>query len=218
MKLLFEVNETDNECVVESTQGMAKNYYIQGRWATANESNKNGRMYPGTVMESAVNKYVNEFVSQKRALSELGHPQGPTVNLDRVSHMIESLKMEGNYVTGRGKLLDTPMGKIAKSLVDEGVKLGVSTRGLGSLVERRGFKEVQPDFFISAIDIVADPSGPGCFVNSVMEGSDWVMDAAGNWIAAVKQEIEEAVVSTTFDRTEREVKFAAAFQKFLKNI
>lgn len=170
MKLLIEQNEQDIECLVENTQ-QGKNYYLEGRWATANEANKNGRVYPGSVMEGALRKYHEGYISQKRALGELNHPQGPTINLDRASHIIETLKMDGNYVNGRAKIMNTPMGIIAKNLIDEGVKLGVSTRGLGSLLQRNGLNEVQNDFFISAIDIVSDPSGPGCWVNGVMNES-----------------------------------------------
>jgi hypothetical protein len=175
MKLLSEVVDQNLDYLVENTKS-GKNYYIEGRWATANEPNRNGRMYPGKVMESALGKYHGDYISQKRAMGELNHPAGPTINLDRVSHIIENLSMQGNHVIGRAKVMGTPMGIIAKNLIDEGVKLGVSTRGLGSLkVSPGGINEVQNDFFISAIDIVSDPSGPGCWVNGILENVDYNM-------------------------------------------
>lgn len=174
MKLISEVVDQEIECLVENTQ-QGKKYFIEGRWATANEPNRNGRIYPSSVMECALGKYNSDYIQQKRAMGELNHPQGPSINLDRVSHVIESLKMDGNYVTGRAKVMSTPMGEIVKNLIDEGVKLGVSTRGLGSLKERNGYNEVQNDFFISAIDVVSDPSGPGCWINGIMESVDYQM-------------------------------------------
>ena len=196
MKLLSEVVDQDIEYLVENTQ-QGKKYYIEGRWATANEPNRNGRVYPGNVMESALGKYHSDYISQKRAMGELNHPQGPTINLDRVSHVIEGLKMEGNYVNGRAKIMETPMGIIAKNLIDEGVKLGVSTRGLGSLkTTGKGLNEVQSDFFISAIDIVSDPSGPGCWVNGIMENVEFAMLEDGRIqqlvVDAAKKRIDEA--------------------------
>ena len=182
MKLLSEIVDQNLEYLVENT-AQGKKYYIEGRWATADEPNRNGRVYPGQVMEQALGKYQTEYIMPKRAMGELNHPQGPSINLDRVSHVIENLKMEGKYVNGRAKIMETPMGTIAKNLIDEGIKLGVSTRGLGSLEESRdGYKRVKNDFFISAIDIVSDPSGPGCFVKGIMEGKEWGFDKEGNLV------------------------------------
>lgn len=215
MKLIVETLETDQRTLVEAAADGTKQYFIEGRWATADEKNKNRRVYPRPVLESAVDKYVRDYVAKNRALSELGHPQGPTVNLDRASHKIERLVMEGNYVNGRGKILNTPMGNIAKGLIDEGVVLGVSTRGLGTVIDKSGIKEVQSDFWISAIDIVSDPSGPGCFVNGIMEDAEWVQDALGNWVQVAKQVVEQVVVDTKYDRALREAKYLAAMNRFL---
>lgn len=198
MKLLSEVVDQDIEYLVENTK-QGRKYYIEGRWATANEPNRNGRIYPGSVMETALGKYNSEYITQKRAMGELNHPQGPTINLDRVSHIIENLKMQGNHVNGRAKIMETPMGVIAKNLIDEGVKLGVSTRGLGSLKSTSGgLNEVQPDFFISAIDIVSDPSGPGCWVNGIMENVDYAMLEDGRIQQVVVDRAKKRINEETF--------------------
>lgn len=202
MKLLIEQSEQDIECLVENTS-QGKQYFLEGRWATANEANKNGRIYPSRVMEGALQKYNETHITQRRALGELNHPPGPTVNLDRASHIIENLKMEGNYVVGRAKVMNTPMGVIAKNLIDEGVKLGVSTRGLGSLVSKNGLNEVQGDFFISAIDLVSDPSGPGCFPAGVIaESIDYQLLEDGRIIELVvdsaKKRIDEKKAMRAF--------------------
>jgi hypothetical protein len=204
MKLLTELTDQNVECLVESTK-TGKQYYVEGIWASANKPNRNGRFYPGDVMESALGKYNASYVSQKRALGELNHPQGPTINLDRASHIIEHLKMDGDNVTGRAKIMSTPMGEIAKSLIDEGVKLGVSTRGLGSLEESKdGYKRVKNDFFISAIDIVSDPSGEGCWVNGILESVDYQMLEDGRIIQlavdTAKKRINEEVALSEFTR------------------
>ena len=153
-----------------------KNHYIQGVFMQAEQKNRNGRVYPLGIMENEVARYNKDLVSRNRAMGELNHPQGPTVNLDRVSHMIKDLKVEGNDVVGKAKLLDTPMGNIAKNLVNEGAQLGVSSRGMGSLEEKNGVNYVKDDFMLSAVDIVADPSAPGAFVNGIMEGKEWIWD------------------------------------------
>lgn len=185
MKLIVEMaNEQDVEFLVEDTKA-GKKYFIEGQWASANIPNKNGRNYPGAVMESALRKYNTDYIVAKRSLGELGHPQNPTINLDRASHIIENLKMDGNRVIGRARVMDTPMGLIAKNLIDEGVKLGVSTRGLGSLKQVGSINEVQSDFFISAIDIVSDPSGKDCWVNGIMESVDYQMLEDGRIIQIV---------------------------------
>lgn len=203
MKLLTEVVDQNIEYLIENTK-QGKTYWIEGRWATANEPNRNGRIYPGEIMESALKKYTEEYILPKRAMGELNHPQGPTINLDRVSHVIENLKMEGNYVNGRAKVLDTPMGLIAKNLIDEGIKLGVSTRGLGSLEEKNGIKLVKSDFFISAIDVVSDPSGNGCYVKGIYEGVDYEVLADGRIqqviVDCAKKKINEAKFLEEFSR------------------
>ena len=175
MKLITEFNENnDVECIIEAKDNGEKSYVIEGIFAQADKKNRNGRVYPKMIMESAVGKYVTEQVSKKRAVGELNHPEGPTVNLDKVSHLITDLKMEGNDVIGKAQILDTPMGKIVKGLLSGGVRLGVSTRGMGSLVSRNGVNYVKEDFILSTVDIVQDPSAPDAFVNGIMEGVDWV--------------------------------------------
>ena len=170
---------TENvEFLVETNEDTGKkSHFIQGVFMQAEQKNKNGRVYPLGIMENEIKRYGKEYVSKKRALGELNHPQGPTVNLDRVSHMITELKMVGNDVHGKAKLMDTPMGKIAQNLVSEGASLGVSSRGMGSLkMSNEGINEVQKDFLLSAVDIVADPSAPGAFVNGIMEGKEWIWE------------------------------------------
>ncbi len=177
MKLIREEIETA-KVLVEEKEGK-KHMYIEGTFLQGNLKNRNGRFYPTEVLEKEVNRYCESFVSKGRALGELGHPDGPTVNLDRVSHKIVDLHKEGNNFVGKAKLLDTPMGVIAKNLLDEGVQLGVSSRGMGSLRDtNEGYKVVGEDFMLAtAADIVADPSAPDAFVNGIMEGVDWVWEA-----------------------------------------
>ena len=174
MKLISEYHEQDLQCIVEKKEDGEKNYTIEGVFAQADQKNRNGRVYPKPIMEKAVGKYVKEQVSKKRAVGELNHPEGPTVNLDKVSHLITDLKFEGNDVVGKAQILDTPMGKIVKGLLEGGVQLGVSTRGMGSLENRNGVAYVKDDFHLATVDIVQDPSAPDAFVNGIMEGVDWV--------------------------------------------
>tara|TARA_B100001778_G_scaffold177825_1_gene146304 strand:- start:1723 stop:2367 length:645 start_codon:yes stop_codon:yes gene_type:complete len=173
MKLITEQIE-DVKLVTEG-KGDDKKLYIEGVFLQSELKNRNGRMYPFGVLEKEVNRYNEEYIKTKRALGELGHPDGPTVNLDRVSHRICSLKAEGNNFVGKAQILDTPMGKIAKSLLGEGVQLGVSSRGMGSIDKREDCNVVMDDFMLAtAADIVADPSAPDAFVNGIMEGKEWV--------------------------------------------
>ena len=175
MKLITETIE--NVEVITEGKGADKKLYIEGVFLQSEIKNRNGRMYPFSVLEKEVNRYNEEYVKTSRALGELGHPDGPTVNLDRVSHRITSLTAEGNNFIGRAQVLDTPMGKIAKSLLDEGVKLGVSSRGMGSIDKREDCNVVMDDFMLAtAADIVADPSAPDAFVNGIMEGKEWAWD------------------------------------------
>lgn len=174
MKLISEYYENDIQCIVEKKEDGEKKYTIEGVFAQAESKNRNGRVYPKMIMEKAVNKYVTEQVSKKRAVGELNHPEGPTVNLDKVSHLITDLKLEGNNVVGKAQILDTPMGRIVKGLLEGGVQLGVSTRGMGSLENRNGVAYVKDDFMLATIDIVQDPSAPDAFVNGIMEGVDWI--------------------------------------------
>jgi len=174
MKLISEYVENDLQCIVEKKEDGSKKFVIEGVFAQADKKNRNGRVYPKAIMERAVGKYVDEQVSKKRAVGELNHPEGPTVNLDKVSHLITDLRFEGNDVVGKAQILDTPMGQIVKGLLEGGVQLGVSTRGMGSLEQRNGAMYVKDDFILSTIDIVQDPSAPDAFVNGIMEGVDWI--------------------------------------------
>lgn len=174
MKLISEYVENDLQCIVEKKEDGGKRYVIEGVFAQADQKNRNGRIYPKPIMEKAVGQYVKDQVSKKRAVGELNHPEGPTVNLDKVSHLITDLRFEGNDVVGKAQILDTPMGQIVKGLLEGGVQLGVSTRGMGSLEQRNGAMYVKDDFILSTVDIVQDPSAPDAFVNGIMEGVDWV--------------------------------------------
>ena len=215
MKLIAEeITQVDFLC--EATEDGKKNYFIEGIFLQAELQNRNGRMYPKKVLEREVAKYDEAYIKSGRALGELGHPDGPSINLDRVSHKIMSLKEDGNNFIGRAKILDTPMGKIAKNLLDEGVKLGVSSRGMGSIRKEEKCNVVQDDFMLAtAADIVADPSAPDAFVAGIMEGKEWVLDngilkeAA---VAELKQEIDEA---TLINLQERKISAFAAFLKSL---
>jgi len=195
MKLIAEFNEQNVQCIVEKNDKGEKSYVIEGVFAQAEQKNRNGRVYPRRIMENAVAKYVDEQVSKNRAVGELNHPEGPTVNLDKVSHLITDLHFEGNDVVGKASILDTPMGKIVKGLLEGGVNLGVSTRGMGSLEQRGGASYVKDDFILSTVDIVQDPSAPGAFVNGIMEGVDWVWDN-GHLIAQEICEEQETEIAT----------------------
>lgn len=189
MRLIKEFNESISYLTEESKDPKKPNVFIEGVFLQSDLKNKNGRVYPREIMQREVQRYVNENVNTKRAYGELGHPDGPTVNLDRVSHMITELREDGNNWIGKAKIMDTPMGRIVKELISEGAQLGVSSRGLGSLKERNGINEVQDDFMLAtAADIVADPSAPDAFVSGIMEGKEWVF-VNGRW---TEQDIEEA--------------------------
>jgi hypothetical protein len=175
MKLITEEIESV-EIITEEKNGV-KSLYISGPFLQAEVTNRNGRCYPFSILEREVKRYNDTFIKNGRALGELGHPDGPSVNLDRVSHMITDLRSEGHTFVGKAKILDTPMGNIAKSLLGEGVMLGVSSRGIGSLIEKNGIKYVSDDFMLAtAADIVADPSAPDAFVQGIMEGKEWVWE------------------------------------------
>ena len=176
MKLISESIE-DIDYLIEDDDPGKKNYKIRGPFLQAEIKNRNGRIYPMHILEKEVGRYNKEYIQKNRAFGELGHPDGPTVNLERVSHMITSLHAEGTNFLGEAKILDTPYGKIVKNLIDEGAKLGVSSRGMGSLVPMRGAQVVKDDFYLAtAADIVADPSAPNAFVEGIMEGKEWVWD------------------------------------------
>ena len=214
MKLITESIE-DIRILTEEKDG-EKHLYIEGVFLQSEIKNRNGRIYPFDVLNKEVERYSEEYVKAGRALGELGHPDGPTVNLDRVSHKITSLKAEGNNFMGKARILDTPMGKIAKSLLGEGVKLGVSSRGMGSLKEDNGVKYVSDDFMLAtAADIVADPSAPDAFVNGNMEGKEWVWEGGllrERQLQEMKKEIDNA------SKVELEEKMLSAFDKFLSNL
>mgnify|MGYP003677822945 CR=1 FL=1 len=194
MKLIREELSSTN--LVEEKDGK-KNYFIEGVFMQADLKNRNGRRYPKSVMETEVKRYTTENIKKNRAFGELGHPDGPTINLERVSHMITNLEMDGSNVMGKAKIMDTPYGKIVKNLMDEGATLGVSSRGMGSLkAGKDGSSEVQGDFYLAtAADIVADPSAPDAFVNGIMENKEWVWDNGTIMevnIERYKKEIENA--------------------------
>lgn len=177
MKLITEHNDSDIKYIAEAAQNGEKKYRIEGIFIQSEKPNRNKRRYPRGVLQPAVEKYVTEQVNTGRAVGELNHPDGPTVNLDKVSHRITELKWDGNDVVGKALILNTPMGKIVQGLLDGGVRLGVSTRGMGSLEQGRdGIMEVKNDFHLATVDIVQDPSAPDAFVNGIMEGVEWVWD------------------------------------------
>lgn len=177
MKLIAEYTDGDNLNVITEKKADGKsNFVIEGIFMQANAKNRNGRIYERSILENAVNKYVNEQVLTGRAVGELNHPEGPSINLDKVSHKITELRFEGNNVMGKASILNTPMGNIVSGLLEGGVKLGVSSRGMGSLEQRNGTMYVKDDFMLATVDIVQDPSAPAAFVNGIMEGVDWVWD------------------------------------------
>ena len=220
MRLISEQNfETVQPIIVEAKDGKKTEHFIEGVFLQGAITNRNGRRYPTHVLDKEVSRYNEEFIKTSRAYGELGHPDGPTINLERVSHMIKSLTKEGNDYIGRAKILDTPYGKIVKSLIDEGAQLGVSSRGMGTLKQTsEGINEVQDDFLLAtAGDIVADPSAPNAFVNGVMEGVDWIYDAASrSWRS---QEIIENIKKqgqTNFKQLQEQK--IAAFAAFMNSL
>mgnify|MGYP005994050399 FL=1 len=218
MKLISEfVDHQIGYNVITEEKTGKKKYVIEGVFAQADMKNRNGRIYPKGIMEKAIGNYVEKQVSKGRAVGELNHPEGPTVNLDKVSHKIESLQFEGNDVMGKATVLDTPMGNIVKGLLDGGVQLGVSTRGMGSLQQQAGAMVVKDDFMLNAIDIVQDPSAPSAFVNGVMEGVDWVWDngiLSAQTIEKMETEIKKAPRKDLYEVQVREFK---NFLSLLKN-
>ena len=218
MKLITEMLESDVEFITEAKEDGGKNYFIEGVFMQGNIKNRNGRMYPMDTLMKEVKRYNKEYVEQNRAYGELGHPQGPTINLERVSHMIKELHQDGNNVRGKAKIMtETPMGKIVKNLMDEGAKLGVSSRGMGTLKPgKNGTNMVQNDFQLAtAADIVADPSAPEAFVEGIMEGVEWL-------------QIDDRWVPQYIEKTQQEIKAASranlqeakfnAFKKFLEQL
>lgn len=213
MKLISEIIED----VQYITEGKDKSLFIEGIFLQSELKNRNGRVYPKSVMEREVGRYMKEYVEAGRAFGELGHPEGPTINLDRVSHMITSLKEDGNNYVGRAKIMNTPMGNIVKNLIDGGAKLGVSSRGMGSLkVNNEGINEVQDDFYLAtAADIVADPSAPDAFVQGIMENKEWLF-INGSWTYQNIEETKKIIEQTKVKQLE-EVKLRV-FENFLNSI
>lgn len=213
MKLISE-EATNVEFLTEAKKDGGKNYFIEGIFMQANKKNRNGRIYPTEILQKEAKRYTTEFIKKKRAFGELGHPDGPTVNLERVSHMIEELEEVDQNFMGRAKILDTPYGKIVKNLIDEGAQLGVSSRGMGSLKSGKdGISEVQGDFYLAtAADIVADPSAPDAFVAGIMEGKEWIWDNGllkETQIQEYKDKIEKS------SRKDRENVLVEAFKDFI---
>jgi hypothetical protein len=214
MKLISEEIQ-DAQYLVEETNGK-KNYKIRGVFLQSDIKNKNGRIYESEILSKEVDRYTKEFINKKRAFGELGHPDGPTVNLERVSHMITSLKSEGKNFIGEAKIMDTPYGKIVKGLIDEGAQLGVSSRGMGSLVQKGGANYVGKDFYLAtAADIVADPSAPDAFVEGIMESREWI------WNNGVLVEKELDMWKREIEQTKRHALAEAkanVFKKFIQNL
>lgn len=218
MKLICEVNE-NLQIITEANEAGEKQYFLEGILMQGNIGNKNGRVYPTETLANEVARYNREFVEQNRAYGELGHPQGPTINLERVSHMIKELRQDGDNFIGKVKIMDTPYGNIVKNLMKEGAKLGFSSRGMGSLTKRKdGLMEVQKDFYLAtAADIVADPSAPHALANGIMEGREWVWDNGiliEKEVAAIKRDINEGYGT----KQNRETVLLNAFNKFLRKI
>lgn len=213
LKLITEHVE-DVQFLTEDKDGV-KEYFIEGIFMQAEKKNRNGRKYPNEVLMKEANRYQKEYVEQNRAMGELGHPDGPTVNLERVSHLIESLKPDGNNIMGRAKILETPYGKIVKNLMEGGVKLGVSSRGMGTLEQKNGVNVVKNDFMLSAIDIVADPSAPDAFVDGVMEGKAWIWEGG-----LLKEQDLNSVCSMIRKASKKDLeeKKLAVFESFISKI
>ena len=213
MKLITE--QIENVQILTEERDGKKLLYIEGVFLQSELKNRNGRMYPFEVLNREVERYNEEYVKTKRALGELGHPDGPTINLDRVSHRITDLRAEGHNFMGKAQILDTPMGKIAKSLLDEGVQLGVSSRGMGSIEKQEGISVVRDDFMLTtAADIVADPSAPDAFVNGIMEGKEWV------WENGILKEAKIDKYRRYMDESRRDLeeRTLKVFEHFLSNL
>jgi hypothetical protein len=215
MKLFCDINE-EIQVLTEENEPGKKNYFIEGIFLMCDQKNRNGRVYTFEMMNRKVNEYNNSFVKQKRAFGELGHPEGPTINLERVSHMITDLYSDKKNFIGRAKIMDTPYGKIVKNLIDEGAKLGVSSRGIGSLEEKNGVNYVKDDFQLAtAADIVADPSAPEAFVRGIMEGKEWIWES-GRLVEKDIEQIKKTIQNASLRKLE-ETKIQA-FEKFMRNL
>jgi hypothetical protein len=216
MKLITEVYDQDIRFVIEAKEDGGKNFFIEGVFMQGNLKNRNGRMYPMETLMKEVKRYNKEYIEKNRAYGELGHPQGPTINLDRVSHMIKELRQDGNNVMGKAKIMDTPMGNIVKNLMAEGCSLGVSSRGMGSLQQKNGVNMVQSDFQLAtAADIVADPSAPDAFVNGIMENVDW-LQIDDRWVPQYIEETQKEIRKVS--KAQLQEAKVKAFEKFLKQL
>ena len=216
MKLITEVLEDSLEYITEANADGEKEYFIEGIFMQANKANRNGRIYPTEVLEKEVIRYNKEYIMRNRAFGELGHPQGPSINLERVSRMIKELYQDGDNFIGKAKIMDSPYGNIVKNLIKEGASLGVSSRGMGSLKSRNGINEVQKDFYLAtAADIVADPSAPDAFVQGIMEGVDWIMDG-GKWIQSFVEKSQYEIKKSR--KSELETTKLRIFEDFLKKM
>lgn len=215
--LLITEHTEDINLITEEVDG-ERQYHIDGIFMQAEQKNRNGRVYPKKTLMNEVARYNNEYVKPSRAMGELGHPEGPQLNLERVSHLIKELRVDGNDVYGKAKILDTPYGKIVKDLIKEGVKIGVSSRGMGSLKQKNGINEVQEDFSLAAVDIVADPSAPDAYVQGIMEGKEWVWE---NGILTSRTIESHAKHISRASKTELEeaklLVFADFLSKFIKD-
>jgi len=222
-ELVEDVQYISEDILNEAGEKTGKNYFIEGIIMQGDIKNRNGRMYPSNVLVKEMKRYNETYVAKNRAYGELGHPAGPTINLDRVSHMFTELKQDGSNIVGRAKIMETPMGKIVKNIIDEGGLVGISSRGMGSIKQNKnGIMEVQSDFMLAtAGDIVADPSAPDAFVKGVMEGVEWIYDvASSSWTSAqafdqIEEEIKETAKVSTL---ELEVKAAALFERFVRSL
>ena len=214
MKLITSFTDSGIKYLTEA-KGHEKNVFIEGVFMQAEEKNRNARIYPKSILKNAVDKYIKEQVKTGRAVGELNHPEGPSINLDKVSHRITELRFEGNNVIGKALILDTPMGKIVKGLVEGGVKLGVSSRGMGSVEQKEGYSVVKDDFVLSTIDIVQDPSAPGAFVNGIMEGVEYFFQ--DNKIVAVAADKVKTMIKKMSPSQIVETQ-AHLFAEFLKEI
>jgi hypothetical protein len=216
MKLITETFD-DYHVIQEATERGEKKMYIEGIFMQGNLKNRNGRVYPISVLDKEVQRYTKSYVNENRAFGELGHPSGPVINADRICMMIESLRKDGNDYIGKAKILSTPMGKIVESLINDGAKLGVSSRGMGTIRENKGIMEVQDDFYLSAVDVVSDPSAPGALVRGIMENVDWVFDEKLGWKAvecaeSYREELKKEKKKLT------EARMLSIFNDFIKKL
>lgn len=226
--LITETIDDGCEVITEASENGKKHHYVSGIFMQGDIKNRNGRVYPSKILENEMRRYDEQFIKTKRALGELGHPNGPQINGDRVSHLIVEMKRDGSNFVGKAKILSTPMGDIVKTFIDEGVKFGVSTRGLGTVKPtQNGIMEVQDDFHLATVDIVTDPSGPSCFVNGIMENTEYYYDiTSGIWKA--QQYIEETVaeLKTEYRKPKNivtkykinEEKAVSIFRKFINTL